>query len=68
MSTKYVMDGNNHNVGYTKNMGSVIYAHDKNGKNVGYYNSTSNTTFDNNGKRCGVGNLTDVLVFKSKKN
>ena len=67
MSTKYVMDGSNRNIGYTKNMGSVIYAHDKNGKNVGYYNLSSNTTFDSNGKRYGTGNLTDALVFEAAK-
>lgn len=68
MSTKYVMDGNNRKIGYTKEMNSVIYAQNQNGKNVGYYNKSNNTTFDNNGKRYGVGNLTDALVFKSNKN
>ena len=63
MSTKYVMDGSNRNIGYTKDMGSVIYAHDKNGKNCGYYNPNNNTTFDRNGKRYGNGNLTESLVF-----
>jgi hypothetical protein len=67
MSTKYVMDNNNRNIGYTKDMGSVIYAHDKTGKNVGYYNPTSNTTFDRNGKRYGNGNLTESLVFEASK-
>ena len=67
MSTKYVMDGSNRNIGYTKDMGSVIYAHDKNGKNVGYYNSNNNTTFDRNGKRYGSGNLTEALVFEASK-
>ena len=65
MSTKYVMDGNNRNIGYTKDMTSVIYAHDKNGKNVGYYNSSNNTTFDQNGRRYGTGNLTNALIFES---
>ena len=67
MSTKYVMDGSKRNIGYTKDMGSVIYAHDKNGKNVGYYNSSNNTTFDRNGKRYGSGNLTESLVFEASK-
>ena len=67
MSTKYVMDGSNRNIGYTKDMGSVIYAHDKSGKNVGYYQASSNTTFDRNGKRYGNGNLTEALVFEASK-
>ena len=67
MSTKYVMDGSNRNIGYTKDMGSTIYAHDKNGKNVGYYNVSINTTFDRNGKRYGNGNLTEALVFEASK-
>ena len=65
MSTKYVMDGNNRNIGYTKDMGSVIYAHDKNGKDVGYYNVSNKTTFDSKGKRYGSGNLTNALVFEA---
>ena len=67
MSTKYVMDGSNRNIGYTKDMGSVIYAHGSNGKNVGHYNANNKTTFDANGKRFGSGNLTDSLVFKDSR-
>ena len=65
MSTKYVMDGNNRNSGYTTDMGTVIYAHDKNGKDVGYYNVSNKTTFDSKGKRYGAGNLTNALVFEA---
>jgi hypothetical protein len=63
MSTKYVMK-NNRNIGYTKDMGSTVYAHDFDGRNVGYYNASSNTTFDKSGRRYGNGNLTEALVFE----
>jgi hypothetical protein len=67
MSTKYIMDGNNRSIGYTKDMGSVTYAHDKNGKDVGYYNANNKTTFDSKGKRYGTGNLTNALVFEAAR-
>ncbi len=63
MSTKYVMK-NNRNIGYTKDMGSTVYAHDFNGQNIGYYLASSNTTFDKSGRRYGNGNLTEALVFE----
>lgn len=63
MSTKYIKDGVGRNIGYTKDMGSVIYAHDKNGANAGYYQRSSDTTFDRDGRRYGKGNLTEALVF-----
>jgi hypothetical protein len=48
-------------------MGSVTYAHDKNGKDVGYYNASNKTTFDSKGKRYGTGNLTNALVFEADR-
>lgn len=67
MSTKYIMDGNNRKIGYTKDIGSVIYAHGPNGENVGYYKPSNDTTFDRNGKRYGTGNLTNALVFEAAR-
>jgi hypothetical protein len=65
MSTKYIMDGANRKVGYVKDSGSVIYAHGPNGENVGYYQKSTDTTFDRNGKRYGFGDLTNALVFEA---
>ena len=65
MSTNYVIDGANRRIGYVKETNSVSYAHNQNGKNVGYFNKSNNTTFDANGKRFGSGNLTDSLVYKT---
>jgi hypothetical protein len=67
MSTKYIMDGTNRKVGYVKDSGSVIYAHGPNGENVGYYQKSTDTTFDRNGKRYGFGNLTNALVFEAAR-
>jgi hypothetical protein len=67
MSTNNVYNGNNQRIGYTKNMGSTVYAHNSNGRNIGYYSKSANATFDNNGKRFGIGNLTDALVFSNSK-
>ncbi len=67
MSTKYIMDGNNRKIGYTKDMGSVVYAHGSNGENVGYYQSNNNTTFDRNGRRYGSGDLTSALIFEAAR-
>ena len=67
MSTKYIMDGTNRKVVYVKDSGSVIYAHGPNGENVGYYQKSTDTTFDRNGKRYGFGNLTNALVFEAAR-
>ena len=67
MSTKYIMDGKNVRIGYVKDSGSVIYAHGPNGENVGYYQKSTDTTFDRNGKRCGFGDLTNALVFEAAR-
>jgi hypothetical protein len=61
------MDGTNRKVGYVKDSGSVIYAHGPNGENVGYYQKSTDTTFDRNGKRYGFGNLTNALVFEAAR-
>jgi hypothetical protein len=66
MSTRYVHDGQGRNVGYTKEMSDVIYAHGKNGP-VGYFNKNSNTTFDKNGKRYGMGDMTTSLIMEASK-
>ena len=65
MSTKYIMDGSNRKIGYVKDSGSVIYAHGLNGENVGYYQKSTDTTFDRRGKRYGFGDLTNALVFEA---
>jgi hypothetical protein len=65
MSTNYVTIGANRRIGYVKETNSVSYAQNQNGKNVGYFNKSSNTTFDSNGKRYGSGNLTNALIFKA---
>lgn len=65
MSTKYIMDNKNSRIGYTNDMGSVIYAHGPNGESVGYYQKSTDTTFDRNGKRYGFGDLTNALVFEA---
>jgi hypothetical protein len=67
MSTRYVHDGQGRNVGYTKEMSEVIYAHGKNGQNVGYFNKKNNTTFDKDGRRYGVGDMTTSLIMEASK-
>ena len=65
MSTKYVTDSKSIRIGYVKDSGSVIYAHGPNGENVGYYQKSTDTTFDRSGKRYGFGDLTNALVFEA---
>ena len=65
MSTKYVTDSKSTRIGYVKDSGSVIYAYGPNGENVGYYQKSTDTTFDRNGKRYGFGDLTNALVFEA---
>jgi len=65
MSTKYVTDSESARIGYVKDSGSVIYAHGPNGENVGYYQKSTDTTFDRRGKRYGFGDLTNALVFEA---
>jgi hypothetical protein len=67
MSTKYVTDSKSARIGYVKDSGSVIYAHGSNGENVGYYQKSTDTTFDRNGKRYGFGDLTNALVFEAAR-
>ena len=67
MSTKYVTDSKSARIGYVKDSGSVIYAHGPNGENVGYYQKSTDTTFDRNGKRYGFGDLTNALVFEASR-
>jgi len=67
MSTKYVTDSKSARIGYVKDSGSVIYAHGPNGENVGYYQKSTDTTFDRNGKRYGFGDLTNALVFEDAR-
>ena len=67
MSTKYVTDSKSTRIGYVKGSGSVIYAHGPNGENVGYYQKSTDTTFDRNGKRYGFGDLTNALVFEAAR-
>lgn len=68
MSTQNVYDGNGRRVGYYNEMSSVVYAHDTGGRNVGYYNKNTNTTFDKNGRRYGVGNLVTALIMEAAQN
>jgi hypothetical protein len=67
MSTKYVTDSKSARIGYVKDSGSVIYAHGPNGENVGFYQKSTDTTFDRNGKRYGFGDLTNALVFEAAR-
>jgi len=67
MSTKYVTDSKSTRIGYVKDSGSVIYAHGPNGENVGYYQKSTDTTFDRSGKRYGFGDLTNALVFEAAR-
>ena len=67
MSTKYVTDSKSARIGYVKDSCSVIYAHGPNGENVGYYQKSTDTTFDRNGKRYGFGDLTNALVFEAAR-
>ena len=67
MSTKYVTDSKSTRIGYVKDSGSVIYANGPNGENVGYYQKSTDTTFDRNGKRYGFGDLTNALVFEAAR-
>ena len=67
MSTKYVTDSKSTRIGYVKDSVSVIYAHGPNGENVGYYQKSTDTTFDRNGKRYGFGDLSNALVFEAAR-
>jgi len=67
MSIKYIMDGKNRKIGHVNDTGGVIYAHGPNGENVGYYQKSTDTTFDRSGKRYGFGDLTNALIFETAK-
>lgn len=67
MSIKNVYDGRHNRIGHITEMGSVSYGHDQKGKKVGYYNVSSDTTFDANGNRYGKGNVLESLIFSAIK-
>jgi hypothetical protein len=62
-----VYNGQGVRLGYhTSENQNQVYAYDKSGTNIGYYNKSSNTTFDKNGRRYGVGNLVKSLILNSQ--
>lgn len=70
MSYNNVYDGYGRRIGQTNSRNDVTYAQDSSGRNLGYYNKKSNTTFDANGRRVGTGDMSNALILDNarKKN
>lgn len=62
MANKVLRDQNGKEIGRIETVGAILVVKDMTGKIAGKYNTTTDNTYDANGKLVGRGNLLALLL------